>query len=77
MAQNRNGQQYVLKPGYFALETKSLEKDSKSVATVIRLDADGREHIDEICGYRDLDEVEDMIVPLNFPFVPPDPITEK
>ena len=71
MAQEINGQRFVRKPGYLALETKTISVDGYNAATVTRLDDMGEEHTELVVGYTDLDKIEDSLVPLYFPYVPP------
>ena len=68
MASEINGQKFVRKPGYLALEINNVADDGYNMATVTRLDDMGEEHTIKVYGYTDLDDVEDMIEPLPFPY---------
>lgn len=64
-------QRYIRKPGYLAVETETIVDDGYNAALVTRLDDTGVEHTVKIVGYQDLEDIEDRLVPLDFPYVPP------
>ena len=71
MVEEIDGIKYVRKPGYFAVETNNIAVDGYNKATVTRLDDEGVEHTVNVMNYQDLDDVENMLAPLRFPYTPP------